>query len=544
MTNYFTQDDDLGNIRNKIYRLLHTENTDLESTQTVAFLHDVCALNLLVVTNRENYISDYVPGQAGLVIVEKLINEISNPYITSRLYDILQVNKKGKFQNAQKSIEAYFEIVQKRNSLTEKRDYLLRIIHILKGLGKGNKAILMPIFNIVKQHVLQADVVKECYSVTHIIEALTELEADAGDYLDFITLLENAKDDQWKSANFKCYRHCCDTLAKLIPDQAETYGVAVADAYVAEGDELLKTLNISQHLVAGKYQQALRIYKGLGIKDERIAVSETKLSEAQQKAVLQIHQVGNHKFQLQPNTELVLPDFDNIFQAIYWLASAPLPSKKMLEEKLKNRDRGFFEQFFKKSTMADAKGNTVGISDDDGSQIYLDGKMMREIYCKTVIIPMYNHFSDQIIVSEMEVATVIWNSKFVPEDRRSIFTRGLFHGFCGNLVESTQILVPQIENGLKVFLNQRGVITRKLDREIQTEKSLQYYLDELKDILNEDLLFDLDGLLNQGLGDNLRHDLAHGLCETARMGSYLGVYTWWLALKMSLQIQAMIKIND
>lgn len=154
---------------------------------------------------------------------------------------------------------------------------------------------------------------------------------------------------------------------------------------------------------------------------------------------------------------------------------------------------------------------------------------------------MYNHFTERVSIAEMEVAAMVWDSQFVPEERRSIFVRGLFHGFCGNLVEAVQILVPQVENGLKVYLNQQGVVTRKLDREIQTERSLQYYLDELKEFLDEDLLFDLDGLLNQGFGDNLRHDLAHGLCSTARMTSYLELYTWWLSLKMTLQIPSLNK---
>jgi hypothetical protein len=537
---YFDKEDDLGTVRSKIWRLLNDDTIDVEVKHVIEYLNEIVHHNLLSATNQAEYINDHIPGQEILLIIEDLTKESVNPHINARLFDILQINKKSKFLNAQKSIELYFEIVEGCNSLTEKRDYLLRVIQILKGLGKGNKTILMPIFNSIKQHVLKANINSECFSVTYIIEVLTELEADTFEYSDFITILQDNKEKQWTSANYDCYRDCCNALAKLQPEDQEYYGLAVADAFVAEGDELLKTPNISQHLVADKYQRALRIYKGFGIKDKRIGKVSSTLAEAQQKAVLQIYQIGNHKFQLQPDPALVFPDFDNIFQGIYWLVSMPLPSKKTLEGNLKNKDRGLFEQFFKKSTIADPKGNIVAASDENADQIYLDGKMMREIYCKTVIAPMYNHFSEKIAVSEMEVAKMIWDSKFVPEDRLSIFVRGLFHGFCGNLIEAVQILVPQIENGLKSLLNSRGIVTRKLDREVQTEKSLQYYLDELKDVLNENLLFDLDGLLNQGFGDNLRHDLAHGLCSTDRMNSYLGLYTWWLSLKMSLQIDLLM----
>lgn len=538
---YFEKGDDVDTVRTKIHRLLNDDTIDDELSQLCILLDTIMHLDLINSTNQTIYINEFIPGQEFLKFAGDLTNETLNRHIQARLYDVLQVNKIDKFQNAQKAIEAYLHVAEFGNSLTDKRDYLLRIIQVLKGLGKGNRTILPTIFDKIKQHILAVELSTECFSVTHVIGALTELEAESTLYVDFITLLQNGKEELWNLAKFECYRGCCKALARLLPNQSDFYSLAMATAYISEGDELLKTPNISQHLVADKYQKALRIFKGQGVKDSRLSELELKLAEAQQKAVLQIYQVGNHKFQLKPNPDIKFPDFDNIYQAIYWLIALPLPSKKMLEQKQKERDRGFLEQFFKKSTMVDPKGNVIAASEETADQLYADGKLMREIFCKTVIVPMYNHFTDNVSVSETEVASVIWQSKFVPEDRLSIFVRGLFHGFCGNLVEAVQILVPQLENGLKLFLNNRGVSTRKLDREVQTEKSLQYYLDELTDLLSEDLLFDLDGLLNQGFGDNLRHDLAHGLCPTTRMNSYLGLYTWWLSLKISLQIQMLVK---
>jgi len=76
----------------------------------------------------------------------------------------------------------------------------------------------------------------------------------------------------------------------------------------------------------------LRIYKGHGLNDHQGSELETKLAKAQQKAVLQIHQVGNHQFKLESNPHLDLPEFDNVFQAIYWSVSLLLPSKEKLEQ--------------------------------------------------------------------------------------------------------------------------------------------------------------------------------------------------------------------
>lgn len=538
---YFEKYDDSVIVRAKINKLLNDATITDELSQVFLCLDTIMQLDLLNPTNKKVYINDFFPGQDFLKLADDLTTGTINLHIKARLHDVLQANKKNKFTNAKKAIDSYFQITEQGKSLTNRRTYLVRIINILKGLSGGNKTILPAIFDKIKQQVLEADLITECYSITHIIEALIELEAQSTEYHDLIILLEKGKEKQRDLAKYECYRHCCSTLAKLIPEKSKLYSLEIATTYISEGDELLKTPNISQHLVVYKYQEALRILKVNGIKGARLNELELKLIEAQQKAVLQISQVGNHKFELRPNPKLNFPDFDNVHQAIYWLISLPLPSKKRLEDQSKDRNHTLFREFFKKSTMADSEGNIIAVSTDNSDQIFADGKLMREIFCKTVIAPMYDHFTDRVSVSELEVASAVWYSDFVPEDRRSIFTRGLFHGFCGNLVEAVQILVPQIENGLKVFLNKRGITTRKLDREVQTEKNLQHYLDELKNILSEDLLFDLDGLLNQGFGDNLRHDLAHGLCSTTKMTSYLGLYTWWLSLKMSLQMQTLLK---
>jgi len=541
LDDYFNKEDDLGAIRSKMYALFNAENGNAAVLTVIAYIHTAIALNLIAATNQEQYIGDHFPERAALTSIEKMVSDTANPHIRSRLFDILQVNKRNKFQNAQNAITAYFEIADERQSLSSKRDYLLRIIAILKGLGKGNKSILSPLFQKLKQEVLNAELEKECYSVTAIITALTGLEADNSEYSDFIDLLQSQTANLWASAKFECYRYCHEVLIKLLPDSALEYATAIGDAYIAEGDELLKTPNISQHMVADKYQKGLRIYKSIGIKDERVNTLALKLAEAQQKAAIQLSQIGTYTFDVKVNPELVLPEFDNIFQAIFWLISPPLPSKEKLLENINKRDGTFLDTYFSKSTMSDAKGNIIGVSENNADQIYMDGRVMREIYCKTVLAPMYNHFTERIAVCEVDVVAMINNSAFVPPERVSIVTRGLFHGFCGNLVEAVQILVPQIENGLKTILNNKGIVTRKLDREVQTEKSLQHYFDELKDVLNDDLLFDLDGLLNQPFGDNLRHELAHGLCETSKMSSYLGLYTWWLTLKISLQIQHLLK---
>lgn len=541
ISNYFLEEDDWGDIRNKIHVLLQKDNLDDETKKIIAYLEVVFSLSLLAPNNQQEYIGDHFPGQPVLKVIVDFLDGVINPHIRARLLDILQINKSNKFANARLAIDTYFIIIDNRNSLSEKRDYLLRVIDILKSLGKGNKSILQNVFERIKNEVLKADIYKECYSTTAVITALVELKADPADYQDFVALLDTALPQLWAQSKFECYRNCNDALARLLPDKSWEFGSAVARAYIKEANEFDLKPNASQHIIAELYKKALRIFKGFGIKGEEVDVLLNNIAVAQQKAVIQIHKAGIlPSVQLQPNPALTFPEFESVFQAVYWLIALPFPSKSRLEKDLEDRNKGTLHHLFLGQTMADAKGNIIGASDDNSKQLYIDAKLAREIFCKTVIIPMYNHFTERMVISEMELNALLYHSKFIPPERLSIYTRGLFHGFCGNFVEAVHLLIPQIENGLKFLLNERGKITRKLDRDVQTERSLQYYFDELKDILNADLLFDLDGLLNDGFGDNLRHNLAHGLCETDRLNGYLGLYTWWIALKLSLSIDDLI----
>jgi hypothetical protein len=94
------------------------------------------------------------------------------------------------------------------------------------------------------------------------------------------------------------------------------------------------------------------------------------------------------------------------------------------------------------------------------------------------------------------------------------------------------LLVPQIENSIRYVLNQNGVITTTLRNGIQKEKDINDLLpsEEVKDVLGEDLVFDLRGILIERFGHNLRNESAHGLMPEAAFYDASSVYLWWLLL--------------
>ena len=56
--------------------------------------------------------------------------------------------------------------------------------------------------------------------------------------------------------------------------------------------------------------------------------------------------------------------------------------------------------------------------------------------------------------------------------------------------------------------------------------------EKIKDIFDEDTLFDLKGLLVDISGSNLRNLMAHGLLDDEDFSSLLMSYLWWVTLRL------------
>jgi hypothetical protein len=539
---HFLEDYDLGTIRNKSKFLLHSESLDEIDVLIISYIYVISGLSLLDSNSNSNSISEHRPGQQTLNFIATWGNDIANPYIKGFLLDILQCNKINKFTNAKLAIDAYLKICEVRENLSSKRDYYIRIINILKGLGKGNKALIPIYFETIKNDVLSAEILKECYSITELVKEMTALNLKPIHYEPFILKLENSIGPFLAKSEFKHYRECQEVLAILKKENSIFHRTEIARGYIMEADEFNLQENSSQHIIAELYKNGLRIFKLLNVKNAETKLLANKLLDTQKKAATQLSRIAVNLPISKIAETIEFPDFDNIYQAVYWLIGFDLTSKSESVEEFEKSKNKFMHLQFLSSTMTDSQGNTIGISEDSEKRIYRDASMRREIICKIILKPLYDKFCDNFAISEAEVYELVSGSIFISPGQFPLYVHGLYNGFCGNFAVALHLLIPQIEAGLRFILKDNGVVTTKYLDEVQTENGLTSSLNNLKGILHEDLLFDLEGLLNEPFGDNLRNDLSHGLVEISKLYSASGFYTWWLALKLSLEIEKYIVI--
>lgn len=141
------------------------------------------------------------------------------------------------------------------------------------------------------------------------------------------------------------------------------------------------------------------------------------------------------------------------------------------------------------------------------------------------------------VVEDADMLGLMDGSMLVPADRAGLFAMGLAAGFRRDMVMAMHLLVPQLEYALRLLLKQAGVITASIDSDgIQSDWPLGRLLatGEMRDVLPEELIFELRSLLVYKGGSNIRNRLCHGLLAPEDFGTSNVLYLWWLLLKVAL----------
>lgn len=162
-------------------------------------------------------------------------------------------------------------------------------------------------------------------------------------------------------------------------------------------------------------------------------------------------------------------------------------------------------------------------------------RQLREIFVVSTIEPARAQIAEEHFISIRELLPLVTASAFVPADREVVFALGLAAGFNGDYAVALHVLMPQFENAIRTILAQAGTITSKIaDDGVQDERDLGWllYCEDAKRIFGEDLVFEMQGLLVERFGGNLRNQMAHGLLDVAEMIGLQSIYFWWLTLDL------------
>lgn len=199
-----------------------------------------------------------------------------------------------------------------------------------------------------------------------------------------------------------------------------------------------------------------------------------------------------------------------------------------------------------RSTMSgDGRKVSVGVGDaasEPSDQEIIDELVSRNhhrigLVVQALIAPALEVISAEHRFDLAFVESVCRESPTVPIRHAGLWARGIWHGLNGDMPSALSLLVPQIEQMVRLRLKAQGLHTLYIgDNGVETEKALGSLLDmpESKVFLGEDLAFELQSVLLEQVGPNLRNEIAHGLVTDAVLWGAASVYIWWLCLHMVL----------
>lgn len=126
-------------------------------------------------------------------------------------------------------------------------------------------------------------------------------------------------------------------------------------------------------------------------------------------------------------------------------------------------------------------------------------------------------------------------SSIVPEKREVLVANALYQGFEWDFRSAIHLLAPQVENMVRQLLKQNGLVTTHTDPNgIENEMGLSRLVSIVgaREILGDDLWFELQAVFTDSLSANLRNEVGHGLLDDDTSNSLYSVYAWWMILRL------------
>lgn len=149
------------------------------------------------------------------------------------------------------------------------------------------------------------------------------------------------------------------------------------------------------------------------------------------------------------------------------------------------------------------------------------------------ILPALKQIQEEFIISKDFLIELCRYSSIVPEKRENLVAAALYYGFEWDFATCIHLLAPQVENIVRQLLKKNGITTTTGAEDIEHEIGLSALLEksEAKEILGDDLWFELQAVFTSSLSANLRNMVAHSLLDDETSNAYYSVYAWWLIFK-------------
>lgn len=507
---------------------------------------------MVLSTGRSAALEDFTDNH--LDALKELVSEASDSELRARIADVVWCRKRD-YQAAELAVNSYLESAANLRSSNNWLSELVRVeraMALVSELGRPQD-LWSTVTGYVEIAVRQYEDVRFDRPRARFMEILQKYRA--GDPEEYAALARQAA---VKAEAAKCWPEARQfwqmegrwrgMMQDL--DSKRSALVCAAETHVEEAEDELANVSPSYITVSSHLERAIEGLRRAGRTRERVKELHGRLLEYQVRTrdemVSFSQDMDLSTFAHQAREQVKGKPFEEAILAMVYGCTSP--NKDHLREQVKETSKDGIWMLMERSVV-DERGRVVArmpsfFSDDPEevakairAEMLSQANQYRQTYAVAFVHPAWRQINLDHDVRLRDLLPVVLNNPFVPEGHEDTYARGLLAGFKGDFLTATHLLIPQLENSIRHVLSRSGVIVSKLDSfGTQEEKDLGALLYEprLEELLGEDLVFDLQGLLVERFGVNLRNRMAHGLMGDDEFASPTVLYLWWLVLRICL----------
>ncbi|MEQ8973866.1 MAG: DUF4209 domain-containing protein [Coleofasciculus sp. C1-SOL-03] len=550
------------------------------------FLSKITCLSMaLTGSNNTSFMEEMISERLSdddLAILRELITTVSDPEMRARIADILWVCKRDTdrarpIKMARVAVQSYLQsakTLEDVDEYTSCHDRIQRAAQ-LAPLIDGNKSkkmgclVAQHIDNLIDRYadvenefltgsamkVLQKELKKSLKAIysDHLPGYAAKYAAVAAQKAVFADKLQDYYQQlAYRKIESKWHKIAGDQEAK----RRAMWDIADAEVWYAQQAFIGKEPN-SYAVAAGRLKSAIQAFRTIEDTFRKRQDTSERIQE--------LHQIMLDYQQKSMSRMVSIPiDFDDtemqqkarelvtgksIRDALYSLAfrySSLISNLDDLKEEAEQDTESYKLRDCIPTALIDEEGKTKAISGNGEDSI--EHKMFRIAnfyqgwYGLNLITPACKQICSEHDTRLDDLSFIVDENPFIPQGREPLYARGLLAGLQGDLVIAASLLIPQLENSLRHLLKQHGFIASKPDV-IQDDYLLNkvLYSPDLKEVLTEDIIFIIKGLLVERMGANIRNEICHGLFDYSQFFQPQITYIWWLTLYLCLyaKLQAM-----
>lgn len=481
--------------------------------------------------------------------------EIADPELRARLADVSWIVRKQDFQTAILAVHSYLESARtlEGEGGFDHVDRLRRARDLAASLGRGQRELYQEVLRRVGEAADRVDEADVDFRSVRLLEILAG--SDPEDAAALAVTAGRLAGKAEELARWRAARHLWELEAEFHGAQGahedqKAARVRVAETHEKEAEDLLARPGSGYLAAAYHLKLAVEAMRRIGGMGDRVGELHARLLDYEREGMkeMEISSVRVDASEDARRAEARVSGKD-LPKALLALAIIALPTDMVAFRKMIERQ---FEQFvgmgLMPTQMLNERGMTVGVTPSTapegmgGRQLQVLAEMhsqaAHEHYPRVVhgfIEPAKRTILREHRLGPNDFFDFVAHNPMVPAGREYVFARGLDAWVRGDMLVATHLLIPQLENSLRILVERAGGRTTTLNSEgLQQDRTLGSVLSagELEDILGPNVMFDLRCLLIERFGANLRNLLSHGVASYADVYSPAASYLCWLVLHL------------